>query len=148
MTLEIFNSKAFSLIELLMVFAVISILTGFGLFGLSGFGQGNALKASRDEAALVIERARSLAIYTGDEVTLKFDSGTQSFWSEDKTGKKMADPEKVEKGVTASGPASMVFQGTGKLKSGSAAVYTFQVQGKTLTLRIHPKTGRVEKEAA
>lgn len=148
MTSEIFNQKGFSLIELLMVFAVIAMLTGFAVFGLSGFKEGSALKASRDEAALVIERTRSVAIYTNDEVTFKFDSATQTFWSEDKTGKKVMDPEKAERGIVASGPAGTIFKGTGGLKSETETVYTFQEPktGKTRTLKIHPKTGRVEKE--
>ena len=141
------DRNGFLMIELLMVFAIITILTSLSLSSLSGFKEGQAPVVSREEAAVLIERARSLAIYSGDEMKLKFDSTNRTFWVEDTTGKKKTDVEKLEQGVIISGPPEVVFKGTGALATGAVVSYSFQGErsGKLFNLKIYPKTGRVEK---
>jgi general secretion pathway protein H len=148
MTSGISREKGFSIVELLVVFTVIAVLTGFAAFGMSGFREGHALRASRDEAAVLVEKARSLAIYSGEEMTLRLDPASRSFWVEDKAGARRADPERIERGVQVEGPANLTFKATGGLGLETAQVYTFRAErsGKAVTLRIHAKTGRAEKE--
>lgn len=148
MTSEISKGRGFSIVELLVVFTVITVLTGFAAFGMSGFREGHALRASRDETAALIEKARSLAIYSGEGMTLRFDPASRSFWVENKQGARRADPERIERGVQVEGPANLTFKATGGLAQESSQVYTFRAErsGKTVTLRIHAKTGRAEKE--
>ena len=150
MILATFNVRGFSLIELLVVLTVISLLTGFGLFGLSGYREGHSLHAVRDEAALISERTRSMAIYTGAEMTMRYDSASRTFWIEDESGNRQSDPEKIDPGVIVAGPIQVIFKGTGGLANETEIIYTFtsDSSGKALTMKIHPKTGRVEKEVA
>ena len=148
MTTEI--SKGFSMVELLLAMSLVLILTAFAAFGLAGFHEGHALRAARDETAALMEKARSLAIYSGEAMTLRFDPPSRSFWVEDSLGARRADPERIERGVSVEGQASLTFKATGGLVLETVQIYAFRSErsGKTVTLRIHPKTGRAEKEGA
>ena len=140
------TQRGFSFIELLVVFAVISLLTGFGLFGLSGFRTGYALQSARDEVILIFQSSRSLAVSTGAQITVRIDAANRMLWAEDANGNRKTNRVQLESGVQITGPSQIIFTGTGSVASGQISQYTFRAprSSKILNLVLYPKTGRAE----
>ncbi len=144
--MEIFRARGFSLFELLIVLTIVALLASVGAFGMSGFRSGQVLRASRDEAAMLVENARSMAVYSGQPRYLRYDSTNRIFWVETAGGTRVSDNVRIESGITVAGPGQVIFTGTGALSPVTSVNYTFTFtpSGRTLTLTIHPHSGRAE----
>ncbi len=147
MTWLISNRRGFSFIELLVVLSIIVVLSGLGFYGIVGMTEGTALSSARDEAGMIAEMARSMAIYSGQGRRLRFDAGTQTMWVDNAAGVIQKDTTRLERGITITGPGTVPFTATGALQGGADVTYTFTAprSGKTRTLTLHARSGRVER---
>lgn len=128
--------RGFSLIELMVVIAIMAILLGVAAPALRDFVAGQRVKAASFDLASAVALARSEAIKRNAAVTVKPNSGTawESGWKVETTGAVTTISEQqATSGLTIAGPASLQFSGTGRNSTGPNN-FTLTATGTTTSI--------------
>ncbi|MCK4437054.1 GspH/FimT family pseudopilin [bacterium] len=76
------NFFGFTLLELLVVLAIMAMLTGMSVPAISGYIKGARLKGGAREIASALRLARTMAITKRDIYSVDFDIANRQFWIE------------------------------------------------------------------
>jgi len=90
------NRRAFTLIELILVMAILVVVIAVTFPSLQGFFKGRALEAEGRRFLTLTRYAQSRAVAEGMPMTLWIDSRAQSYGLEAQTGYVESDARKVE----------------------------------------------------
>ena len=102
--MPITGKSGFTLIELVVVIAVISLVSFLAIFSTGDFLSKTRLQSSAENIAATLRRTRRLTITERKEYKVVFDSGTKSYWIEDKDGEMQKKGNKLEKNIIFADP--------------------------------------------
>lgn len=147
--------RAFTLVEMLVVLAIITMLLGITIPFTSGFGKGLRIKTSSRAIAGVLNVAKSNTITLRRNYTVVFDVKKDQYWIEDAGGKvyekKYYLPSSVKFKVKDDEEADPVtfendrvtFNASGSLEGPSGSVTITDKQGDSRTISVIGSTGKV-----
>lgn len=145
----------FTLVEMLVVLAIITMLLGITIPFTSGFGKGLRIKTSSRAIAGVLNVAKSNTITLRRNYTVVFDVKKDQYWIEDTGGKvyekKYCLPSSVKFKVKDDEEADPVtfendrvtFNASGSLEGPSGSVTITDKQGDSRTISVIASTGKV-----
>lgn len=148
--------KAFTLIEMLVVLAVIMMVLGISIPFFANFTKGAKLKTAAKDIATLLNTARSLSITERKNYAVVFDSTAPlpSYYIVDQAnqiyGKKYVLPSPIrfsrpqDPAHTTTFPSDRaVFSSTGGLKTASGSVWLADQKGQLRRITVSQSTGRV-----
>jgi len=97
-------STGLTIIELIVVLAIISAVVAFSVLSLGNFASERYLKASAQDLASTMKWARQLAITNRKAHQVVFSSSDDRYWIEDNEGKKIGRSQQLKRGVHFSNP--------------------------------------------
>ena len=119
-------ARGFTLVELLLVIAILAVLAGVGMPYLGNFIANHRVKSASFDIYSTLVYARSEAITRNGSVTVTPVGGNwASGWTvtENATGTTLRT-QSANNGITMTGPGSVIYLGMGRL---SAAVTSFSL---------------------
>lgn len=149
---------AFTLVEMLVVLAIIAMLLGISLPFTSGFGKGLRIKTAARAILGTLRVARSNAITYREKYSVIFDVDAGEYWIEDSDGrifeKKRRLPRSIEFRVPDDEEADpvtfeddeVVFYTTGSAKGTSGSIIITDRQGASRNISIIASTGKITVE--
>lgn len=152
------KKHAFTLVEMLVVLAIIGMLLGISIPFTTGFGKGLRLKTAARAILSTLRVAKSNAITYRDKYSVIFDVNNKEYWIEDPEGKiferKSRLPASIEfksQGQEAHDPVTfdgdkVVFYSTGSTKGDSGSITISDRQGNSRTISIIGSTGNIRVE--
>lgn len=147
--------RAFTLVEMLVVLAIVAMIMAISVPFTSSFGKGLRVKTTARSIVGVIRVARSNAITFRKKYSVVFDVKKSQYWIEDETGgvyeKKyyLPGPVKFEvKGDETADPVTfesdrVIFNSSGAIEGVSGSVTFTDKQGGTRTISIAGTTGNI-----
>jgi prepilin-type N-terminal cleavage/methylation domain-containing protein len=90
------SSSGFTLIEMILVMAVLVIAVSFVAPHLSGFFRGRTLKSEGQQVIALMHQGQSRAVSGGVPIVLWFDAKAQKYGLEEEPGYNDKDPDAVE----------------------------------------------------
>lgn len=102
--MPITGKSGFTLIELMIVIAVISFVSFLAIFSTGDFLSKTRLQSSAENIAVTLRRARRLTITQRKKYKVVFDLETKSYWIEDKDGEIQKKGKKLEKNIIFADP--------------------------------------------
>ena len=129
------RSRGFTLTELMIVLAVAAVLVAAALPSYNDFVRNQRVKTASFDVFSSLVYARSEAVTRNASVTMtRTGVSWASGWTITESGGSVLRSQEALPSITITGPASVVYTGTGRL---SAAVGTFQISatGSTITTR-------------
>ncbi len=128
--------RGFTLTELMIVVTVFAVLVGAALPSYNEFVRNQRVKTVSFDLFSSLVQARSEAITRNAAVTLApVTSGTwTSGWTVKDAGGTLLRNQDAVPGITLSGPASVVYNGSGRLSSASGS-FQLSASGSTVTTR-------------
>lgn len=157
MTLKIGNRQAFSLVEMLIVLAIMGMIMGISLPFTSGFGKGLKIKTTAKAIIGMMRVARSNAATLRKNYSVVFDVKKSQYWIEDNAGqvyeKKYPLPSSIKfevKGDKDIDPITfendrITFNSFGSIDGAGGSVKITDKQGGSRTISV---TGAAEKITA
>lgn len=149
--------KAFTLMEMLVVLAVIVLLIGVSIPFFSSFNKGAKLKTAAKDVTAVLNTARNLSITYRKNYAVVFDTATSphSYYITDEEnqiyGKKYSLPStlKFSHPQTPDNPTTFpadkaTFSSTGGLTTSAGAVWIADKKGDFRRVTVSNTTGRVK----
>ena len=110
------KARGFTLVEALMVTVILVILVSVGLPGFSSFMRNQRVKTASFDLFSSLIFARSEAITRNTTVTIGSAGGNwANGWTVTDSGGTVLRQEEAVASVTISGPASLVYRGSGRL---------------------------------
>jgi prepilin-type N-terminal cleavage/methylation domain-containing protein len=155
MTYAIGTRRAFSLVEMLVVLAIISMIMAISIPFTSGFGKGLRIKTTARAIAGIMNVARSNAVTFRKNYSVVFDVKKSQYWIEDEADhvyeKKyfLPGPIKFEiKGDKEADPVTfendkVTFNSSGAVEGVSGAVTFTDKQGGSRTISVTGATGKI-----
>jgi len=149
------RSKGFTLVEMLVVLAIIGMLLGISIPFVSGFGKGLRIKTASRAIVGVLHVARSNAITLRRNYTVIFDVKNSQYWIEDSDGriyeKKYYLPSSVKfkvKDAEETDPITfendrVVFSPSGTIEGSAGSITFTDKQGSSKTISIIGTTGKI-----
>ena len=135
------NNHGFSMIELMVVIAIISILAGVAIPNFIGWLPNYRLRSGAEDIQSTLQLARLTAIKENSTVTVVFDIGDDTFKAT--VGAKTFRSGKMPSGIdinsaTFGGVPSVQFNGHGFLtgSAGSISVENSRRKSKTITVNM------------
>jgi len=98
------GKSGFTLIELVVVIAVISLVSFLAIFSTGDFLSKTRLQSSAENIAATLRQARRLTITQRKEYKVVFDLKRKSYWIEDKEGSIWKKGNKLEKNIIFADP--------------------------------------------
>lgn len=98
------NFAAFTLIELVLVLALIAMIVGMTTASLGRFGRGRTIGDSAEQVVLLARWARTQAISRGINFRLNFDASNHSYWLTMQSGPNYENV--VQDAASAAAPSS------------------------------------------
>lgn len=129
------RSRGFTLTELMIVLAVAAVLVAAALPSYNDFVRNQRVKTASFDVFSSLIYARSEAVTRNGSVTVTPTAGNwASGWTITESGGTVLRSQEALASITITGPASVVYTGTGRL---SAAIGTFQLSasGSAITTR-------------
>lgn len=155
--ISITGKRAFTLMEMLVVLAVIVLLIGISIPFFASFTKGAKLKASTKDIMVVLNTARSLAITKRKNYSVTFDSATQphSFYITDKDGEIYGKRYSLSSSVRFHRPQDpenpttffankATFTPRGGLTAGTSSVWLADKKDNFRRITVFNTTGRVK----
>lgn len=161
MILQTGRRNAFTLVEMLVVLAIIAMLLGISLPFTSGFGKGLRIKTTARAILGTLRVARSNAITYRKEYIVVFDVENGEYWIEDSEGaifekkRRLARSIKFQalasEGEEAADPVTfeddkVIFRSTGAIHGSSGSVSIADKRGDSRTISIIGSTGKITIE--
>lgn len=149
------NRRAFTLVEMLVVLAIMAIIMAISVPFTSDFGKGLKIKTSAKAIAGILAVARSNATTLRRNFAVVFDVKKSQYWIEDDTGriyeKKYGLPGSVKFEVNGGGETDpitfendkVVFNSSGALEGESGSIIFRDKQGDSRTITITKTTGKI-----
>jgi len=147
--------KAFTLVEMLVVLAIIAMLLGLSLPFTSAFGKGLRIKTTARAIVGVLRLARSYAITYRNKYIVRFDVDNNSYWIEDMDGKlidkkyflpssvKFSIPGDEKKDPISFQDDRIVFYPSGAIEDPGGFITISDKQGGSRTISIIGSTGKI-----
>jgi len=154
-------SKAFTLVEMLVVLAIIAMLLGISLPFTAGFGKSLRMKTAARAILGILRVARSNAITYRERYAVVFDVENSAYWIEDSNGaifeKKYRLPRSIEfrvptnEGEEESDAVTfeddkVIFRSTGAIQGPSGSLTITDRRGDSRTISIAGSTGKTTIE--
>ncbi|MDP8230204.1 MAG: prepilin-type N-terminal cleavage/methylation domain-containing protein [Candidatus Gorgyraea atricola] len=151
----------FTLVEMLVVLAIIAMLLGISLPFTSGFGKGLRIKTSARAIMGTLRVARSNAITHREENTVVFDIEEGEYWIEDSTGAIFEKKRRLSRSIEFKVPETeegekddpitfeedkVTFFSTGAIKGISGSITIADKRGESRTISIIGSTGKITIE--
>lgn len=145
----------FTLVEMLVVLAIIIMLLGLSLPFTTGFGKGLRLKTAATAILGTLRVARSNAITYREKYVVMFDIENSQYWIEDLSGKiferKSGLPSSIKFKVQGEGLSDpitfegdrVVFYPTGAIEGTSGSIIITDKEGNSKTISIIGSTGKI-----
>ncbi|MDP2920839.1 MAG: GspH/FimT family pseudopilin [Candidatus Omnitrophota bacterium] len=149
------NRRGFTLVEMLVVLAIIGMLLGISIPFTSGFGKGLKIKTTARSISGVLRVAKSNAVTFRKNYSVVFDVKNSLYWIEGPSGqvyeKKYFLPSPVKfmiKGDEEADPVTfdndrVVFNPSGAVEGSGGSVTFTDKQGDSRTITITATTGRI-----
>ncbi|MFA4991561.1 MAG: GspH/FimT family pseudopilin [Candidatus Omnitrophota bacterium] len=141
--------KAFTLIEMLVVLAIIGMFMGISVPFASGFGKGLRLKTAARAVSGVLRVARSNAVTLRRNHSVVFDAEENKYWIEDGAGKiyekKYSLSSSVKFDITGA-DREITFLPDGAIDGQTRAITLTDKQGGSRTILISRTTGNITLE--
>jgi prepilin-type N-terminal cleavage/methylation domain-containing protein len=157
MTLKTGNKQAFSLVEMLIVLAIMAMIMGISLPFTSGFGKSLKIKTTARAIVGMIRVARSNAVTLRENYSVVFDVKKSQYWIENNASavyeKKYPLPGSIKfeiKDDENSDPVTfegdrVTFNASGLVEGSGGAVTITDRQGSSRTISV---SGAIEKVTA
>lgn len=155
MTLKIGDGRAFTLVEMLIVLAIMAMIMGMSLPFTSGFGKGLKIKTTAKAIIGMIRVARSNAATLRKNYSVVFDSKKSQYWIEDSAGqvyeKKYPLPSSIKfeiKGDKDADPITfendkVTFNSSGSIEGASGSVTITDKQSGSRTISVTAATENI-----
>jgi prepilin-type N-terminal cleavage/methylation domain-containing protein len=155
MILRIGNRRAFSLVEMLVVLAIIAMIMAISVPFTSDFGKGLRIKTTSRAIAGVLAAAKSNAMTLRKNFTVVFNVKESKYWIEDDTGrvyeKKYSLPGSIKfevKDNNEEDPITfendkVVFGPSGSLECEGGSIVFTDKQGDARTISVAKSTGKI-----
>ena len=155
------SRRGFTLVEMLVVLAIIGMLLGISIPFTSGFGKGLRIKTTARAILGTLRVARSNAITYRKEYTVVFDVENGEYWIEDSEGAIFEKKRRLASSIEFKSPASegeeavdpvtfeddkVIFRSTGAIQGSSGSVSIADKRGDSRTISIIGSTGKVTIE--
>lgn len=155
------KKKGFTIVEMLVVLAIMAMLLGISLPFTSGFGRSLRLKTSARAILGTLRVARSNAITYREKYTVVFDVEKDEYWIENSEGaifekkrrlppsiefKLLIDEEEGELDSVTFEDDKVIFYSTGAVQGPSGSVTISDKRGETRTISIIGGTGKITIE--
>ena len=149
------NSRAFSLVEMLIVLAIMAMIMGISLPFTSGFGKGLKIKTTAKAITGMMRVARSNAATLRRNYSVVFDVKKSQYWIEDNAGqvyeKKYPLPSSIKfevKGDKDIDPITfendrITFNSSGLIDGAGGSVTIADKQGSSRTISAAGTTGNI-----
>lgn len=122
-------AAGFTLTELLIGVGIVSILGALAAPGMSDLINSQRARATGTDLYLALAKARSEAIKRNTNITLSPKSGSwESGWEISDASTKLEDHNPVTN-LTISGPTSVVYQSTGRVRGSARPQFDISVSG-------------------
>jgi len=152
------KKQAFTLVEMLVVLAVIALILSLSIPFTSGFGKGLRLKTAARAILGTLRVAKSNAITYRQKYTVFFDKEDEAYWIEDSEGRLFERKRELPSSIKFENPDDentdpitfeddkVVFYSTGAIEGGSGSVTITNKQGNSKTISIIGSTGKIRVE--
>lgn len=149
------SKRAFTLVEMLVVLAIIGMIMAISVPFTSGFGKGLRIKTATRAVGGIINAAKSNAVTFRKNYSVVFDVKKNQYWIEDDTGrlyeKKYFLPGSVGfkvKGDDHADPVTfendrITFNASGSAGGVSGSVTLTDKQGDSRTISVAGATGKI-----
>lgn len=151
------NRRAFTLVEMLVVLAIIGMIMAISVPFTSGFGKGLRIKTTTRAVGGIINVAKSNAVTFRKNYSVVFDVKKNQYWIEDDTGrlyeKKYSLPASVLFKVKGEDEAEadpvtfendrITFNASGSAGGVSGSVTLTDKQGDSRTISVAGATGKI-----
>lgn len=147
--------QGFTLVEMLVVLAIIVMLLGISIPFTSGFGKALRIKTTARAILGTLRVARSNAITYREKHTVIFDVENSEYWIEDSEGKIFERKRRLASSVKfkvqddeESDPITfeddkVIFYPTGAIEGASGSVIITDRRGNSKTISIIGSTGKI-----
>jgi|TARA_Y100000031_G_C8052445_1_gene306787 prepilin-type N-terminal cleavage/methylation domain-containing protein len=153
-----FRQKGFTLVEMLVVLAIIAMIMGLSVPFTTSFGKGLKIKTSARAIVGTIRLARSYAITRRKEYTIVFDVENNEYWIEDSSSKilekKRRFPSSIKFKIAGDEDQDPVtfeddkvtFNATGAIEGISGSITITDRKNQSRTISIIGSTGKITVE--
>ncbi|MFH1854329.1 MAG: GspH/FimT family pseudopilin [Candidatus Omnitrophota bacterium] len=149
------GKRGFTLVEMLVVLAIIGMMLGISIPFTTGFGKGLRIKTASRAILGTLRVARSNAITFRDKQNVVFDVQAGVYWMEDQNGnifeKKRKLPGSIRFALPKDSEAdpvtfegdTVIFGPTGAVEGTSGCITISDRQGESKTISIISSTGKI-----
>ncbi|MBU3911009.1 MAG: GspH/FimT family pseudopilin [Candidatus Omnitrophica bacterium] len=152
------NSIGFTLVEMLVVLAIVGMLLGISIPFTTGFGKGLRIKTASRAILGTLRVARSSAITYRDRKMVVFDVQEGEYWIQDEDGniseKKLRLPSSIKFRLPEDSEAdpvtfendTVIFAPSGAVEGQNGYITISDKKGKSMTISIINSTGKITIE--
>lgn len=149
------RERAFTLVEMLVVLAIVGMIMAISIPFTSGFGKGLRIKTATRAVAGIMNVAKSNAVTFRKNYSVVFDVKKSQYWIEDSSGqiyeKKYYLPGSIKfevQGDKEADPVTfendrVVFNSSGAAEGASGSVTLLDKQGDSRTISVTGATGKI-----
>ena len=152
------GKKGFTLVEMLVILAIISMLMGITIPFTAGFGKGLRIKTSARAILGTLRLARSSAITQRDKYAVVFDVKNNEYWIQDASGAILEKKHRLPGSIKfKAGPKeneedadpitfendTVTFYATGGIEGISGSITIMDKSGQSKTISIISSTGKI-----
>jgi prepilin-type N-terminal cleavage/methylation domain-containing protein len=154
----LYAKSGFTLVEMLVVLAIVAMLMGITIPFTAGFGKGLRIKTAARAVLGTLRVARSSAITHRNKQKVVFDVQKGEYWAEDFDGNifekkrrlpaavKFASPDDPESDPVVFENDTVIFDASGAVEGVSGYIIISDKQGETRKISIVSSTGKITIE--